>query len=74
MESGQLLAERAGIGDALGEVVEVAQVKVNVGVVLERAPRNGLGTKGGRDGVDGRCGGEFAFQRLPAMMADGYLN
>ena len=74
MEFGQLLAERDGLGKPLGEVVEVAQIKVHVGVSLECAPSNGLGAEVGRDRVDGRCGGEFTFQRFPAMMADGYLN
>ena len=54
VEIGELLAERVRGGELpLGEVVEVAQAKVLVGVVLEGAPSNGLWTEAERDGVDG---------------------
>lgn len=53
VKSGQLPAERVGFGEPLGEVVEVAQVKVRVGVAPKSAPRNRLGAESGRDGVDG---------------------
>lgn len=69
MKAGQFLAERAGLGHALDEVVKSAYVEVGVCVALKSTPANWLGTKIGYHGVDGRRRLEFAHQSQFAVMA-----
>ncbi len=69
VQTSQLLAERDGLGHALGEVIELTNVEVGVRIALERAPSDWPWAEVGRDLVDGRCRLEFALESVQPRIA-----
>lgn len=68
MEAGQLLAEWLGFGHAVRDIVELADVEMEVRICLKRPASDWFGAEVWCDRVNGRRRFELARQSQFAMM------